>query len=213
MMCHALYSHFRLDITKNADNLSNTQLSEFQLKGCSDIDFDGIVNGLDPDSDGDLCPDAIEGGDNFTTSDIDANDRLTGGIDLTTGVPLLLSNDYSVGPSDNNFGSGGNYNSSRALVFDVMQDVLLETVRVYANGAGARRIVIKDSGGNEIFSKVVNLADGEQVVDLDFLIPTGSNYEFTATEDYTINLYRHSSGPSYPYTSSMTGKLRHLVKE
>lgn len=44
----------------------------------ADIDGDGILNSLDLDSDNDGCPDAIEGGANFTTSDL-VNSAMPGG--------------------------------------------------------------------------------------------------------------------------------------
>ena len=51
-----------------------------------DHDGDGIANNCDLDSDDDGCPDALDGGGSFTSSDIDANDMLTGGVDAN-GIP------------------------------------------------------------------------------------------------------------------------------
>ena len=45
---------------------------------CSDFDGDGIPNGLDLDSDGDGCSDAIEGGATFTTANL-VNSSMAGG--------------------------------------------------------------------------------------------------------------------------------------
>ncbi|WP_262149125.1 hypothetical protein [Chryseobacterium foetidum] len=53
-------------------------------------DSDGIPNHLDPDSDGDNCFDAVEGGENVTSADVDSNGRITGGVDAN-GVPNLVN--------------------------------------------------------------------------------------------------------------------------
>jgi len=168
------------------------------VKQVCDTDNDGIPNICDLDSDNDGCPDAIEGAESFTTTAIQ-NNTLTGGLNQQ-GIPQVVTNTFQVGPTNNSFGAGGNYNSSRALVFDILEDMMLQTVKVYANGAGTRRLVIKDKEGIEIRSMLVYLTDGEQIVDIGLFLPAGTDYEFTAAEDHTINLYRNSSGPSYPYT-------------
>ena len=53
-----------------------------------DTDGDDIPDPRDPDSDNDGCPDAIEGAGSFTSSDIDGNNRLTGGVDAN-GMPTV----------------------------------------------------------------------------------------------------------------------------
>jgi hypothetical protein len=66
-----------------------------------DTDNDGISDHLDTDSDNDGCSDAIEGGANFTTTNTDANDALTGSIDAN-GVPTIASGSgQSIGSSQN----------------------------------------------------------------------------------------------------------------
>jgi len=55
-----------------------------------DTDNDGIPDFYDSDSDNDGCPDALEGDKGFVFADLDANDRLTGGVDAN-GVPVLAT--------------------------------------------------------------------------------------------------------------------------
>jgi len=84
-----------------------------------DLDGDGISNELDLDSDGDGCPDAIEGGANITTNDLEIS-NLPGGnsgsnftgtsgpvvenlgntVDVN-GVPTIVNGGQSLGDSQN----------------------------------------------------------------------------------------------------------------
>lgn len=61
------------------------------MQFCLDSDGDGIPNYLDLDSDNDFCPDAIEGGSNFTLANTQ-NDTLIGGID-TNGIPIIATSE------------------------------------------------------------------------------------------------------------------------
>ncbi|MBL4746203.1 MAG: hypothetical protein JKY08_07520 [Flavobacteriaceae bacterium] len=72
-----------------------------------DTDGDSIPDQLDSDSDNDGCPDALEGGDGFTPSDLSLNHSLTGGVATSganIGVPIVTSNGdgQTVGSSQNN---------------------------------------------------------------------------------------------------------------
>jgi len=115
---------------------------------------------------------------------------------------ILPSNTFFGGPVDNTFGNGANYNYTMAMVFDVLQQSTLKTVKVYAQQAGDRRFFVKDENGNETHSKIVNLTAGEQTVNLDFTFSPGNNYEISADASYTIDLFRNSDSPTYPYNIS-----------
>ncbi len=73
----------------------------FGVMSCSeDTDSDGVLNYLDTDSDGDGCPDAIEGGGVFKSTDLDGAE-LSGSVDQN-GVPILAgSSGQTVGTSIN----------------------------------------------------------------------------------------------------------------
>jgi len=67
-----------------------------------DTDNDGIANSLDLDSDGDGCPDAIEGGAAFTTANITPAGALTGTVSSATatlGVPTIAGTGQTIGTS------------------------------------------------------------------------------------------------------------------
>ncbi|WP_054508601.1 thrombospondin type 3 repeat-containing protein [Chryseobacterium sp. ERMR1:04] len=58
--------------------------------GFCDLDGDGISNQFDLDSDGDGCFDSIEGDENVTLSQINANGSIAGPVD-SQGVPILVN--------------------------------------------------------------------------------------------------------------------------
>ena len=130
--------------TTNTVIISQTVTGQTYMRGsgygiakCTDdTDSDGIVNSLDLDSDDDGCPDAIEGGASFTTTDL-TNNALSGGVD-ENGIPVLIgasgqgigsslddqvtsaecvcnSVDYTILTPDTSFCSGENGNIRIAL--------------------------------------------------------------------------------------------------
>ncbi|WP_166386775.1 T9SS type A sorting domain-containing protein [Polaribacter sp. 11A2H] len=67
-----------------------------------DLDLDGIIDQFDTDADGDGCPDALEGGANFTFADVDGNNRLKGDVDKK-GIPTIAtSSGQVIGSSQDN---------------------------------------------------------------------------------------------------------------
>ncbi|MCF8465380.1 MAG: M4 family metallopeptidase [Flavobacteriales bacterium] len=105
---------------------------------------------------------------------------------------------YNVGPADNTFGTGGNFEGDQYLIFDALEAFTLKTVKVYAEGAGNRTIQLRNSSGTVLQSLTVNIPTGTQVVTLNFPIQPGNNYQLGTAG--VPNLYRNNSGPSYPYT-------------
>lgn len=108
----------------------------------------------------------------------------------------------AVGPPNNTFGSGGYFNANdfRGLFFDVFAPFTLETVRVYANGAGNRTIQVLDGdGGSVVHEAVVFIEDGESVIDLGFELEPYEGYYMKVT-GALVNLFRINDGsPEYPY--------------
>ncbi|MET2986691.1 hypothetical protein, partial [Aureibaculum conchae] len=71
------------------------------LGGVYDDDFDGIPNWLDTDSDGDGCPDALEGSAAFPAATVDGNGRLISSVDAN-GVPTVAGGGQTNVSSVNN---------------------------------------------------------------------------------------------------------------
>jgi len=82
-----LYDEQNTDLA-NRVRFDDVQFSVLPLSTC-DTDGDGLNNYVDLDSDGDGCPDVLEGTGGFTYADIE-NDTLTGGVD-ENGVPLVAT--------------------------------------------------------------------------------------------------------------------------
>ncbi|MEP7171807.1 MAG: PKD domain-containing protein, partial [Bacteroidota bacterium] len=112
----------------------------------------------------------------------------------------IYSAPQSVGPLDNNFGTGGYFNNNNYhdIVFDCYAPVTLISVTVYAQGAGNRTITLNDAGGNTLQSATINIPNGMSVVSLNFPIPVGNNLELGCGGN--VDLYRNQSGATYPYT-------------
>lgn len=106
-------------------------------------------------------------------------------------------------------------NSSFWLVFDAHQDMVLESVKVFAGNEGERTIAVVDANNVTVQSLTVNIPEGEQIVALNFEIPEGEGYGLRSLDD-NPQLWR--DGPpaalAYPYelgdiatitTSSVSG--------
>jgi len=123
------------------------------------------------------------------------NDDQSMAVVVSFGQPYTTQ---AVGPTDNTFGAGGNYNNDNGLLFTVSKTLVLETVKVYAQGGGDRTVEIKNSGGTVVFSKTVTLVDGENTVQLDASLTTGTDFRIGINGN--ADLYRNSAGPTYPYS-------------
>lgn len=105
------------------------------------------------------------------------------------------------GALDNSLSSGGNHAGDYGLVFDVFKNMRLKSVEVYAQGAGNRNFVLIDGNSNVLEDTVIHILDGKNRVELNWLIPQGSDYQIMCekinSED--VNLYRNSAFSSFPF--------------
>ncbi len=109
----------------------------------------------------------------------------------------------NVGKLDSS-GSGGYFGNASAihyLIFDCFTPSTLVSVKVYANNAGNRTIVLRNSNQQVIATKTVNVPAGESRVQLNFDIPVGSNLQLVGSG--SPNLYRNNNNSaSFPYEIS-----------
>lgn len=108
------------------------------------------------------------------------------------------------GPVDNTIGNASVPQSiAHYLVFNVNQPCTLKSVKVYAQGAGNRVIQHRDDTGNVISLLATNLPDGMSIVQLDFPLTTGQNFQLGVDASVqNVNLLRNSGGANYPYPIS-----------
>ncbi len=99
-----------------------------------DTDTDGIPDYLDLDSDGDGCFDAVEGDENVTRAQLNANGSISGAVNNANGVPALVNTGggADVG-SDVGQGAG---NSADAGIKDAACYTLILNPDVYSGVAG-----------------------------------------------------------------------------
>jgi hypothetical protein len=67
-------------------------------------------------------------------------------------------------------------NTTYYLLFDVHEDAIIHSVKVFAQGAADRTISVVDVSGATVATGTFNIPDGESVVTVDFFVPAGSGY-------------------------------------
>lgn len=149
----------------------------------------------------------------------DALGNVVGTGPTYTTPPLFTTTQYQVadvntqagmiinGGKPDNTGSGGYHAGGEYLRFDALSAFRLKSVKLYANSSAWRTIELVDNVGVMRATRSVYVAAGTSVLQLDFDILPGTNYKLTVSG--TTDLYRNTSGVSYPYTigsvASITG--------
>ncbi|PKP02023.1 MAG: hypothetical protein CVU11_13400 [Bacteroidetes bacterium HGW-Bacteroidetes-6] len=154
----------------------------------------GTINWYDALSGGTL----VGTGSPWNTPFLSTTTTYYAGSDITT-----VGAAQHVGMTDNS--GGGQYFTTttgyRYMIFDVSQDIRLESVKVYVNSAGSRTIYLQNNAGLTLDSAVVTVPTGQNpyLVTLNFDIAPGTGYRLGVKTGSTNNLYI-ASGPSYPYS-------------
>ncbi|MCB0756716.1 MAG: CRTAC1 family protein, partial [Flavobacteriales bacterium] len=109
--------------------------------------------------------------------------------------------------------SGGDWHNSTGfyLFFDVLENMTLKSVKVYANGAADRTVYIEDDNGNQIHSETFTIPDGEsRIYFTNWALTPGTDYHFRVVEA-NHGLWRDNSSAevNFPYDigglASITG--------
>ncbi len=152
------------------------------------------------------------------SGDLNWYDAVAGGSLLFTGSPYVTADLTSTtsfwvsdefpqppvyeGPSTNAFGTGGYFTGNQYEIFDVLTPCRLNSVKVYANGSGDRTIELRNNLGVVLETITTNIPTGMQVVDLGWDLAVGTNYQLACEVGSAPNLYRNTSGATYPYNLS-----------
>jgi hypothetical protein len=82
------------------------------------------------------------------------------------------------GKTEQTMNNNGQYqtNSTYYLLFEANEDVIINSVKVFADGAADRTIAVVDASGATIATGTFTIPDGESVVTLNFFVPAGSGY-------------------------------------
>lgn len=107
----------------------------------------------------------------------------------------------NVGNTANNANGANHVTTDRYLIFDCTESVVLEQVTINALNAGEVEVELQDASGNIINSAVKFVSAGIQTIDLDFIIPVGTDLRLVGDDFSTGGLYRNNAGVSYPYTN------------
>ena len=150
---------------------------------------------------------ALAVGDTFMTPPIGASDTFY--LKRILGIS-------SVGKVDNT-GPGGQYSFfADGLIFDVLSQTSLFSVRVYPGGAGNITINLEDAAGVQLQTATFNFGGtvGDTVLVLNWPLNPGTGYEINATGSSVSGFFRNTSGGTYPYVSpgvlQITGTINGL---
>jgi len=105
--------------------------------------------------------------------------------------------------------STGGYleNSNFYLIFDVYEDMTIQTVKVYAQSTGVRTIHLRDQNGALLGSTSQSLNGGLTEVTLDFFVPVGEGYSLRAAGGADLWRDNDPSGLDFPYAIGDLGSV------
>ena len=151
-----------------------------------------------------------------TGSNVVWYDVPTGGTPVATGnaftTPALTATtsywcaDQNISGGDIHYGgredqstTGSVSNSAYHLLFDAYGPMIINSVKVYADGAGNRTIQLRNMDDNSTVAQgTYNLPDGESRVDLDFTVPGAGNYGLRFSSQ-NPECWRDGQDNSIPY--------------
>lgn len=111
-------------------------------------------------------------------------------------------------PSYNQSNGAYHNNSTRWLLFDAYEDLVIKSVKVYAQNAGDRSFAVVDQNGSTIASGTFNLVAGENVVEVDFFVPAGTDLGLKCTDDAPFLWRDDNNGTvNYPYALGTLGSV------
>ena len=142
------------------------------------------------------------------------NNFITPVIDMTTtyyveGESIEDGIDESVGKEAHTGGSlySGDQNSNNLLIFDAFEPFVLNSVKVFTDLPGSRKITLVDFAGAVLQEKVVDVEYGDNIIELNMEIPAGTDLALTTDSQHNMDslgiggprFQRSSLGVNFPY--------------
>jgi hypothetical protein len=92
-------------------------------------------------------------------------------------------------------------NSTFHLLFDANQDVIIDSVLVYAQTAGVRQIELVDNAGTQLIQTSVDVPAGTSYIAVNFSVPAGTGYGLRPVAGSQPGLWRDGNGSAqtFPY--------------
>ncbi len=84
-------------------------------------------------------------------------------------------------PDNSEDGDYDNTESMHYLIFDVLDNCILQEVTVYTENSGERAIYLRNSSGEVLQETTANIDAGEQTIALNFDLQAGENYQLAAS--------------------------------
>ena len=95
-------------------------------------------------------------------------------------------------------------NSNYWLRFDAFEDIVIQSVKVFANSAGDRTVAAIDASGNVLDEVTVNVPEGESVIQLDLEVPAGVGHGLRSL-DGNPQLWRDGQGSNLAFPFEIGG--------
>jgi hypothetical protein len=97
-------------------------------------------------------------------------------------------------------GVGFYSNATASLVFQVYQQAVLKSVKIYAQQSGSVIVRLKNNLGQIIQQKIIAVSEGEHRAYLNFDLPVGTGFYLEASGANMPFMFRSNEGLAYPYT-------------
>ena len=143
----------------------------------------------------------LASGNSFTTPVLNATTSYW--VEDANVTPGAVAAGGKTGQTLNNEGQY-QQNSTYYLIFNAEEDIVINSVKVFADGAADRAIAVIDAAGNTVVSGTFTIPDGESVVNLNFEVPQGTGYGLRLTGNNPL-LWRDKDTNTpfdYPYSIS-----------
>lgn len=148
---------------------------------------------------------SIASGNRYSTGVL--NSSTTFYVTNETSIPGITSHVGELHHAGSDY-SASNYNGN--MNFDVLTDLILESVTVMTDFPGERIIELRDINGTVLLDTLVNIDTGTTTVGLGFHITAGTDYQLGTNGAHNIFIFgdvspelkRSDSGVTYPYEAA-----------